>query len=145
LARLRTGRAEDEELVALVEHDACGVDAVQVLTGCTFGKGNFFFRDYGKHVYTVARRSDGKAGISAKPKRRGEGEPASKDERSRRMLVAPLDELFDIQEVPLELPERASIHDSVQCDTCGEPTMATRVRDAGGKRLCVPCSETGLK
>ena len=31
-------RAEDEELVAIVENDACGVDALQCVTGCTFGK-----------------------------------------------------------------------------------------------------------
>ena len=39
LERLRSGRAEDEELVAIAEAAACGVAAVQVLTGCTVGKG----------------------------------------------------------------------------------------------------------
>ena len=33
------GKAGDEEIVALVETDMCGVDAIQFLTGCTFGKG----------------------------------------------------------------------------------------------------------
>jgi formylmethanofuran dehydrogenase subunit E len=42
LQRLQTMRAGDEELVAIVENDACGVDAIQVLTGCTFGKGKAF-------------------------------------------------------------------------------------------------------
>ena len=31
--------AEDEEVVAVVENDSCAVDAIQVLLGCTFGKG----------------------------------------------------------------------------------------------------------
>ncbi len=30
-------RAENEERVAIVENDACGVDALQCITGCTFG------------------------------------------------------------------------------------------------------------
>ena len=30
----------DEELVAVVETDSCSVDALQVLLGTTFGKGN---------------------------------------------------------------------------------------------------------
>jgi len=47
LAALGAGRAEDEDLVAVVENDACGVDAVQYLSGCTFGKGNLIFRDVG--------------------------------------------------------------------------------------------------
>ncbi len=34
-------RAVDEEIVAVVETDACFSDAVQVMTGCTFGKGDF--------------------------------------------------------------------------------------------------------
>ena len=50
-------RAEDEELVAIVENDACGVDALQCVAGCKFGKGNLLFRDYGKQIYTIYCRS----------------------------------------------------------------------------------------
>ncbi|MBC7325745.1 MAG: formylmethanofuran dehydrogenase, partial [Moorella sp. (in: Bacteria)] len=61
LRELARSRAQDEELVAVVENDACGVDAVQVLTGCTLGKGNLLYRDYGKHVFTFICRNSGKA------------------------------------------------------------------------------------
>jgi len=30
--------SKDEELVAIVENSSCFVDAVSVITGCTFGK-----------------------------------------------------------------------------------------------------------
>jgi len=40
LALSQLERASDEEIVAVVETDMCAVDAVQFLTGCTFGKGN---------------------------------------------------------------------------------------------------------
>ncbi len=53
--------AADEEVVAIVETDICAVDAIQVLSGCTFGKGNLIHRDYGKNVFTFFRRSDGRA------------------------------------------------------------------------------------
>jgi formylmethanofuran dehydrogenase subunit E len=33
--------APDEEVVAVVETDMCGVDAIQFRTGCTFGKGTW--------------------------------------------------------------------------------------------------------
>src|SRR5574337_379297 len=52
LRELHADRPHDEELVAVVENDSCAADAVQFITGCTFGKGNLIFRDYGKHVYT---------------------------------------------------------------------------------------------
>jgi len=51
----------DEEVVAIVETDMCGVDAIQYLTGCTFGKGNLIHLDHGKNAFTFIRRSDGKA------------------------------------------------------------------------------------
>ena len=49
-------RAEDEELVALAENDACGVDAIQVVAGCAVGKGNLVLLDYGKPGYTFYSR-----------------------------------------------------------------------------------------
>ena len=57
----------DEEVVCITETDHCGVDAIQYLVGCTFGKGNLIHQDHGKSVFTFLRRSDGKKG-------EGEGE-----------------------------------------------------------------------
>src|SRR5512136_2011081 len=60
LRELDAERSGDEELVAVVENDSCAVDAIQFITGCTFGKGNLVFRDYGKHVYTFYNRRTGR-------------------------------------------------------------------------------------
>ena len=59
LSWLEEKRSLDEELVAVVENNACCVDAVQVLTGCTFGKGNFIYKDHGKMVFTFFSRQTG--------------------------------------------------------------------------------------
>jgi len=61
LALKEIGKAPDEEIVAVVETDMCAVDAIQYLTGCTFGKGNLIYKDYGKNAFNFYRRSDGKA------------------------------------------------------------------------------------
>ena len=58
---LELSAAEDEEIVAFVENDSCAVDAVQVLLGCTFGKGNLIFRDWGKQVFTFLDRGAARA------------------------------------------------------------------------------------
>lgn len=55
------GKASDEEIVSVVETDSCAVDAIQFLTGCTYGKGNLIHKDYGKNAFTFYRRRDGKA------------------------------------------------------------------------------------
>jgi formylmethanofuran dehydrogenase subunit E len=60
LGWLEENRAVDEEIVVIVENDACCVDAIQVMTGCTFGKGNFIFKDHGKMVFTFFSRNTGK-------------------------------------------------------------------------------------
>ncbi|MFP4056623.1 MAG: FmdE family protein [Candidatus Brocadiia bacterium] len=135
LQRLGARRAEDEEVVAIVENDSCAVDAVQVLTGCTFGKGNLFFRDHGKHVYTFALRPSGRAvRISRKPGLRLSPEA---------MLAAPAEELFWIEQTTIPLPVPARIHDSVVCERCGEPVMASRTRRRGERVLCIPCARRG--
>lgn len=157
-------RSEDEELVALVENSSCAVDAVQIMTGCTFGKGNLIFRDYGKQVYTFIKRPSGKSvRISVHWQRPDEsdGEKAMwdryvKGDRSQKVLnfvhnrkaskikhilEADEKELMKVSKGKHELPEEARIYPSIQCDRCGEKVMEPRVRVRDGKLLCMPCFE----
>ncbi len=156
--------SKDEEVVAIVETDMCAVDAIQFMTGCTFGKGNFIHLDHGKNAYTFIRRSDGKAiRIMGKPNAFGKdperealmarmdaGEATAEDRRRfwelqvRRgveILSAPEQDLFTVQEVEPVIPARARIRQSVQCEMCGETTMETRTRRIFGKVVCIPCFE----
>jgi len=135
-------RSEDEEIVAIVENDACGVDALQCVTGCTFGKGNLIFRDYGKHVYTLYSRKTGK-GVRVLFHGNGitEDMKEKRDQIAQFILQTPESDIMSLKEVLMEIPEPASIHDSVSCDICGEKVMVTRIRDLDGKRVCIPCAE----
>ncbi len=137
---LGSERAEDEELVAIVENDSCAVDAVQVLTGATFGKGNLIFRDHGKQVFTFMLRPSGKAvRLALKAGALGGGE-LSRDEKAELLSTRPTEELFDVQRTTLDLPAKAQIRKSVICDSCGEPVMETRTIGVKGKTLCFPCA-----
>jgi formylmethanofuran dehydrogenase subunit E len=162
LAWLEANRALDEELVTIVENDACGVDAVQVLTGCTFGKGNFFFKDYGKMAFTFFNRKTGQ-GVRMAPKDRKLGPSdeqkalfekirtnTATDEDKKRLkelgntmaqsiLDAPIDTLFSINPAKVPIPPKAQIHASILCDRCKEPTMATRLEDVEGQKICRGC------
>jgi hypothetical protein len=53
LKAIESARLENEEMVSIVANDACGVGALQCITGCTVGKGNLISRDYGKAVRVV--------------------------------------------------------------------------------------------
>lgn len=161
---LSARRAPDEEIVAIVENDACGVDAVQVITGCTFGKGNLIFHDHGKQVFTFACRQSGKAvrvsvnRLSSEQseearllRQRVFGGTASPDDRERfqesqaarakAVLEAPEDTLLNITEIILKMPPQARIFNSVRCAFCGEWVMEPRTHVRDGKMACIPCSE----
>jgi formylmethanofuran dehydrogenase subunit E len=139
---LAADRAEDEELIAIVENDSCSADAIQWITGCTFGKGNFFFRDYGKQVFTLALRPSGRAvRVALKARRPAEAESQDRETRIRWLLHAPVENVFDVKAMTIDLPEPAQIRESVVCDACGEPVMVTRVMKRDGRTLCIPCSQ----
>ena len=161
LAWLRENRAEDEEIVAIVETNACGADAVQVLTGCTFGKGNLFFKDHGKQVLTLLSRNSGdgvrvalKAPLELNEEhgrlmdkiRDGSATDLEKArfqelhlQRSRDVMEGSEEALFDVRKVHEELPPKAKIEPSKPCDRCGEPTMASKLTARDGMKLCGGC------
>ncbi|MCX6093390.1 MAG: FmdE family protein [Candidatus Bipolaricaulota bacterium] len=141
-AMLGAARAGDEELVAIVENDACGVDAVQVVAGCSFGKGNLVFHDYGKQVYTFFSRKTGR-GVRVIGHRRGmpEGLRDDREARIRWILGAPEAEVVSCREVTIDEPPTARLYRSALCVGCGEPVMETRLQTVGGRLLCIPCAE----
>lgn len=150
---VEVGRSsQDEEVVAVVETDMCGVDAIQVLMGCTFGKGNLIHLDYGKNAFSFFRRSDGKGirvvtrpdvfnrpeeemvrlrgkmdreGLSGEEKARLKELTAAK---IKEIMEADLETLFDVTEVSGPIPGKARILDGLLCDACGERTMERRIR-----------------
>lgn len=148
MRELTAGRAGDEELIAIVENDTCAVDAIQLLTGCTFGKGNLFFRDYGKMVFTFAIRGNGKSVRlylnASGPSDIDDDEPREQ-RRSRQiefMLSRDPSQLFDVRKDWLsELPAPAQIRESSHCEACGERVMSTRLRLHNRQSLCIPCYE----
>ena len=162
IKRLSSLRAEDEEFLAIVENDSCSADAIQVVTGCTFGKGNFIFKDHGKHAYTFINRNSGEAlrlslNISidevnpefaevrekvfsgtANDEEKKEFEK-QKDKTSQDILDMPDDELFKIEQSEIEIPETARIFQSVKCAKCGELVAEHRARVENGAVVCIPC------
>lgn len=162
LEHLQVKRAIDEELVAIVENDACCCDAVQVLTGCTFGKGNFFFKDHGKMAFTFGNRSTGKSvrlvlrqEVLNPPEEESRlrtlihsGEASSEEirryeklseSRLKDLFAAGPHTFFDIQELADPLPPNATIAQSIACDSCGEMVMETKLEDHNGRKLCRAC------
>jgi len=112
--------SEDEQVVCVSENDACGVDAIQVLLGCTAGKGNLLFHLTGKQAYSFYERASGFEWL-----------------RDR----APRD-LFDIKPVRADLPEESRIFQSVECSKCHEHAAEHFIRLQEGNPVCLDCWST---
>ncbi|SDB50365.1 formylmethanofuran dehydrogenase subunit E [Desulfonatronum thiosulfatophilum] len=157
------GHNDDNPITAVVETDMCGVDGIQVLTGCTLGKGNLIHRDLGKTAFSFYRTTDGKA-LRAVFQREAMGPEngelrelmkkvfsgsATTEEQSRakelktktrrRIFEASLEDLFTVTEPTAPAPRSAKILDSLNCVACGESTMESRTRRFAGQTYCIPC------
>lgn len=159
-----------EEIVAIVETNNCFADGIQMVTGCSFGNNSLIYRDYGKTAVTLISKRDGKAiRLVLDPEfedsreqeypeafelfhklvaRREQGTP---DDFARLMelfaqmsfeeLNVPVEKMFRIEEVHVEIPAFAPIFDSVKCAKCGESVMKTRVVEKDGQPYCIPCAD----
>jgi formylmethanofuran dehydrogenase subunit E len=163
MERLGVQKAPDEELVAIVENDSCSADAIQIMTGCTFGKGNFIFKNYGKQAFSLIDRKREKAirvcllagALEGDPERLSlfekvrteKASPEEKDRyqqlqrgRIRNILDATAESLFKIEEISPDIPPKAMIMESGICDFCGESTKIDLLRKMNDKEVCIPCA-----
>ena len=131
--------SKDEQVVCIAENDACGVDAIQAILGCSVGKGNLLFHMRGKQAFSFYNRKTGKAvRLMLNPKPRD----MSREESFEYYHHCSNEELFTVSEPKLQLPEHARLFDSYVCECCGESTGANWIRLAGGKKLCLDCYDS---
>lgn len=136
--KLGVSFSKDEEIVCVTENDACGVDAVQVITGCTLGKGNLIYRGTGKQAFTFFHRDTGqKLRIILKP--RDDNDKLSKDERKKAILESPVEELFEFKNPGFDLPKKARIFNTIKCTKCGEGAPEHKIRIMDNNPVCLDC------
>jgi len=159
---LEEKRALDEELVCISETDACCCDAIQVLTGCTFGKGNFIYEDIGKMAFSfISRTSKIGVRVSMRPgvmdvpteektlldkireHTASNAEIKEYEERhevrSNALFAKGPEAFFSCEPLEIDMPRTARIAPSLLCDNCKEPVMETKLLDKNGTKLCRSC------
>ncbi len=156
----------DTALLALVElgddhHGTCVADGIQIITGCTFGKGNIRKLGWGKLVLTLIDKQTNRA-VRVAPKAeviqagdksdfvanyRKQGVPPTQipEEVSRapieKILTAPQAALLTVSAIFEPSYEDAPYEwDLFVCPGCGEITVESYGRLWGGIRLCIPCA-----
>lgn len=163
--RLGVERAKDKELSADVElgDDHCShcfADGIQMVTGCTFGKGNLRKAGYGKFGVTLVDRKTGHA-VRVVPKAEAQGRmketpffkeyrvkgvPPSQvpdavvDPLIRQVMEAPEAAILTVgSPFPAGGAKSAETFDSFVCDRCGEMVVEKYGRVVGERTVCIPC------
>jgi len=138
---------DDTPLFAVVETDMCGVDAIQFLTGCTYGKGNMIILDYGKMAFSFYRRNDNSSiRIVVKPdflkqiqNENTETPSKTHKEKFNYVMNSDIENIFNTMLPIKPIPRPAKSLNSLICQACKESVMESRVRLYQGKTLCIPC------
>lgn len=131
--------SKDEQVVCVSENDACGVDTIQVILGCSIGKGNLLFHMRGKQAFSFYNRKTGKSvRLVLKP----DPKAMTREESFQYYQSCDPSQMFDVKQTTIQLPEKARLFDSYVCECCGESTGANWIRLAGGKKLCLDCYES---
>lgn len=128
--------ADDEQVVCITENDACGVDAIQAILGCSVGKGNLLFHMTGKQAFSFYNRKTGKSVrlVLNKP-----AEEMTREQSFNYYHECKQEDMFFVKETKIALPEQARLFTSYVCECCGETAGANWIRLSGGKKLCVDC------
>lgn len=158
-------RAHDKQLFAILElgdeHCShCFADGVQMITGCTLGKGNIKKLGFGKFGLTLVDRTTGRA-IRVVP--RAEAQNAMKqtpffteyrlknvppsrvpdevvDPLIQKVLNAPQETILMLgEEFRVEVEMSAETFASFVCENCGENVVETYSRVVDNRKVCIPC------
>ena len=128
--------SKDEEIVCVTENDACCVDAIQVITGCSTGKGNLIYKDAGKMAFSFFNRKNGE---TLRLVLKSLNRTGDREKFKKYILNASCDELFDFKKPNFNVPEKARLFKNIACEVCGESTAENKIRIMDDKKVCGDC------
>ncbi len=151
LLKIEDPKGKDrKQLIVFVEIDRCATDAIQSVTGCSLGKRTLKWMDYGVMAATfIDLKRDKAVRIIAREESRqiaASRFPQIENKYKRQIeayKVMSDDELFDVQEVRVSIPEAdmpGRPGRRVQCDRCGEWVQDYRDVEKDGKIMCKACA-----
>jgi len=165
--KLGVERANDSQLVAVLElgegHCShCFADGIQMITGCTFGKGNIRKLGYGKFGLTLVDRASGRS-VRVVPRAEIQGAtkqtPFFKEYRQKgippsqvplevveplieQVMGAPEEKILKIGEIETrDQTRQLETFDTFVCEQCGDMVVEKYGRVVGDRKVCIPCQQ----
>lgn len=140
-----------KKLIAFVEIDRCGTDAIQTVTGCSLGKRSLKFVDYGIMAATFVNLETGKAvrllALEESKEKAKNYFPHIEDKYKCQLeayKIMPDEELFECKEVKVDIPEEdmpGRPKRRIKCEKCGESVQDKRDVSIDGRLLCKACAD----
>lgn len=144
---LNCSRIDASELICLANHDTCGLDAIQCVTGCTSGNGNLLTRSTSADVLTLYDTASEHAvrvvpTLAVDRERQMPTDPElSEAEKVRRILETPDDELLICARVPVAPFDIARLQTREKCSADSAYSIVTQsskdaANSVNGKEKC---------
>ena len=130
------GAKPGDPLYAVVEFQNCMTDAIQMVTGCTTGKGNLVVRNLDKGAITLVKKETGKGVRVVIDNMHITGE--TPEELAKNIIEADPKTTCTYREATLEVPARRP-KKLIKCDKCGETFSEYVAEYIDGKILCPDC------
>lgn len=159
--RLNSGMPLGIQYVVVAENDVCGLDGIQIVTGCTIGNDALIIENRGKQAFRFINKKNGQGmRISLKLPLWTSNEPImlhekvkigtataqEKDEffrlrheRGAELLNYNDDELFDVTMIIEHIPGKPRLFPLVICDKCKEQVMLPWTKKEGEHYICSSC------
>lgn len=148
---------------AIVENDVCGVDGVQLITGCTIGNDSLIIDNQGKKAFIFVDKKtgqgvrvlldislwndNGEAIILHHKVKKGTATSEEKSEffrirekRGLELLEIPDEEMFTWQAVNIKVPSSPRLFNFITCEICNEAAMEPWIKIQNGLKVCSKCS-----
>jgi formylmethanofuran dehydrogenase subunit E len=150
----------------LVENTTSALDAVQRLTGCTFGNGRLQALDYGRHIYTFIYQDNQALRFTLRPENidvdpefltletKIQNQRATMQETARYQILldkhvaywlkTPFETLFETHHTNALWLERPITSVLVICDRCNQAVLQTHLVEIDGEQICRACRSTDV-
>jgi formylmethanofuran dehydrogenase subunit E len=156
------GKRLDSSHFVIAYNNVCGLDGIQVITGCSIGNAGLFIDNRGKQAFSFISKKDGKGirlalavplwlsdepvalhhkvrqGVATEEEKRDF--IAQRERRGFEMLDYADEEMFFVSEAAAEPDTAARLHPAERCETCGENVMVPWMTEKEGKRVCPDCA-----
>lgn len=158
------GKLIGESHYAVVENDVCGVDGVQLITGCTLGNDSLIIENQGKFAFAWVDKKSGegfrlllkvpvwksnepldlhhKVKLGTATAEEKQKFISLRGQRGLELLELSDQELFQVEKILRKIPGKPRLFPFVKCARCNESFMEPWARAVNNEIICPACAKS---